>query len=156
MIVALAQMPGLILWGLGIIQYVRSLNSSLGFVKTFNLWIGLLLVATLSTISLAVIIVTQFPTIGPVESLILSPIIIGLTLLTIIITILVWVFRQGTLAKPLFLILGALALYLVRVLLWLFVDTSLESPIDGVIAIESFILCGGALLLARDLGNIDT
>lgn len=156
LIVALAQMPGLILWGLGIIQYLRSLNSSLGFVKSNNLWIGFFLVATLSTISLVVIIMTQFTTIDLIESLVLSPIIVGLTLLTIITTILVWIFRKGTLAKPLFLILGALALYLVRVLLWLFVDASLDSPTDGVIAIESFILCGGALLLARDLGKIDT
>jgi len=156
LMVTLAQMPGLILWGLGIIQYVRSLNSSLGFVKSNNRWIGFFLIATLSTISLVVIIVTQFTTIGLIESLILSPIIVGLTLLTIITTILVWIFRKGTLAKPLFLILGALALYLIRILLWLFVDTSLESPTDGVIAIESFILCGGALLLARDLGKIDT
>lgn len=153
LIVALAQMPGLILWGLGIIQYIRSLNSSLGFVKSNNRWIGVFLIATLSTISLVVIIVTQFTTIGLVESLILSPMIVGLTLLTIITTILVWIFRKGILAKPMFLMLGALSLYLIRVLLWLFVDTSLESPTDGVIAIESFILCGGALLLARDLGK---
>jgi len=156
LIVALAQMPGLILWGIGIIQYFRSLNSSLGLVTVNNRWIGFFVIVILSTISLVVIIVTQFTTIGLVESLILSPIIVGLTLLTIIITILVWIFRKGTLAKPLFLILGTLALYLIRVLLWIFVDTSLESPTDGVIAIESFILCGGALLLARDLGKIDT
>ncbi len=156
LIVALAQMPGLILWSLGIIQYLRSLNSSLGFIKSNNLWIGFFLIATLSTIGLVVVIQTQFTTIGLIESLVLSPIIVGLTLLAIITTILVWIFRQGTLAKPLFLILGALVLYLVRVLLWLFVDASLGSPTDGVIAIESFILCGGALLLARDLGKIDT
>lgn len=156
LIVALTQLPGLILWGLGIVQYLRSLNSSLGFVKSKNLWTGIFLIATLSTISLAVIIVTQFTTIGLVESLILSPIIIGLALLTGITTILVWIFRKGTLAKPLFLIVGALSLYLIRVLLWIFVDASLESPTDGVIAIESFILCGAALLLARDLGKIDT
>jgi len=156
LIVALAQMPGLILWGLGIIQYIRSLNSSLGFVKANNRWLGFFLIATLSAISLVFIIVTQFTTIGLVESLILSPTIVGLTLLTGITTILVWIFRKGTLAKPLFLILGALSLFLIRVLLWIFVDASLESPTDGVIAIESFILCGAALLLARDLGKIDT
>ena len=156
LVVALAQIPGLILWGIGIVQYLRSLNSSLGFVKSNNLWIGLFLIAALSTISLVVIIVTQFTTIDLVESLVLSPIIAGLTLLAIITATLVWIFRKGTLAKPLFLLLGALALYLVRILLWIFVDASLESPTDGVIAIESFILCGGALLLARDLGKIDT
>jgi len=58
LVIALAQMPGLILWGLGIIQYLRSLNSSLGFVKANNRWLGFLLIATLSTISLVVIIVT--------------------------------------------------------------------------------------------------
>jgi len=156
LIIALTQMPGLILWGMGIIQYLRSLNSSLGLVKSNNLWLGIFLIATLSTIGLVVVITTQFTTIGLIESLVLSPIIVELTLLTITATTLVWIFRKGTLAKPLFLLLGALALYLVRILLWIFVDASLGSPTDGVIAIESFILCGGALLLGRDLGIIDT
>lgn len=156
LIVALVQMPGLILWGLGITQYLRSLDAALGFIKANNLGIKLFAITTFATVSLVVIIVTQFTTIGLIESIVLSPIIVGLTLSTIITTALVWIFRKGALAKPLFLILGALALYLVRSLLWLFVDTSLGSPTDGVIAIESFILCGAALILARNLGSIDT
>jgi len=156
LIVALVQMPGLILWGLGIIQYLRTLNSSLGFVKAKNLWIGVVLIIAFSTIGLVSIIATQLIAISLIESIVLSPIIVGLILFTIITSILVWIFRKGALAKPLFLILGALVLYLVRSIFWLLVDASLRSPMDGVIAIESFILCGAALILARDLGSIDT
>lgn len=156
LIVALVRIPGLILWGIGIIQYLNSLNLALGLMKSNNLWLGLFAITSLTTISLIVIIATQFTTIGLIENLVLSPIIAVLVLFTISVTGLMWIFRKGALAKPLFLLLGALALYLVRSILWLFVDTSLGTPTDGVIAIEAFILCGASLILARNLGSIDT
>ena len=156
LVVALTQLPGLLLWGIGILQYLRSLNEALAYIKPQNLWIALFLVTTLSTISFVVIIVTQFPMVGIVESLVLSPIIVGLVLFVTIASVLVIIFRKGSLAKPLFLILGALLLYLVRSLLWLFSSVALETPTDRVIAAEAFILCGAALLLARNLGSIDT
>ena len=156
LIMTLIQLPGLLLWGIGILQYLRSLNEALGYIRPQNLWIGLFLATTLSTISLVVIIVTQLPMFGLIESIVLSPIIVGLTLFVIITTAFVVIFRKGSLAVPLFLILGALLLYLVRCLLWLFSDMALETPTDGVIAAEAFILCGAALLMARNLGRIDT
>jgi len=156
LIVALVQLPGLILWGLGIIQYLRSLNLALGLVEANILWMGIFLITTLSTLCLIVIVAIQFPMIGMFESIILSPIIVGLTLYTAICVMFVWIFRKGSISKPLFLLLGALALYLARSILWLFAESSLGSPTDGVIAIEAFILCGAALLLARDLGSINT
>ncbi|TFG26625.1 hypothetical protein EU528_14070 [Candidatus Thorarchaeota archaeon] len=156
LVIALAQLPGLLLWGIGIIQYLRSLNAALGYVKPNNLLIGLFLATTLSTISLIVVIVTQYPTIGIIESIVLSPIVAGLTLFVIIVFALVWIFRKGSLARPLFLILLALLLYLIRCSLWLFADAGLEAPTDRVIAVEAFILCGTALLMARNLGTIDT
>ena len=151
LIVGLVQLPGLLLWGIAIIQYLQSLNSALGYVKSNNLWIGLFLVTTISTMVLIVINATQFAMIGLVENIVLSPIIVGLGVFSAITTILVGIFRKGALAKPLFLILGSLILYFVRCLLWLYTNTGLESPTDGLIAIESFILCGAALLLARNL-----
>ena len=156
LIVALIQLPGLLLWGIGILQYLRSLNSALGYVEPQNLWIGLFLVTTLSTIGLVVIIITQLPMVGLIESIVLSPMIVGLGLFVILTTVLVVIFRKGLLAKPLFLILGALLLYLVRCILWLISDIGLAAPTDRVIAAEAFILCGAALLMARNLGSIDT
>ncbi|MFW9844645.1 MAG: hypothetical protein ACFFEV_08715, partial [Candidatus Thorarchaeota archaeon] len=156
LIVALVQLPGLLLWGIGILQYLRSLNSALGYIKPQNLWIGLFLATALSTISLVVIIITQFPMVGLIESIVLSPIIVGLAIYVIITSILVGIFRRGLLAKPLFLILGALLLYLVRCILWVATDVGLQAPTDKLIATEAFILCGAALLMARNLGTIDT
>lgn len=151
LIIALVQLPGLLLWGLGIIQYLRSLNSSLGFMDANKLWTVLFFITTLSTLGLIVTTVIQFSTIGFIEIIVLSPIIVGISLFAIITTGLVWIFRKGSLVIPLFFILGALILYFVRSMLWLFADTTLGSPIDGLLAIESFILCGAALLFSRNL-----
>ena len=156
LIIALAQIPGLLLWGIGILQYLRSLNAALGYIEPQKLWIGLFLATTLSTISLVVIVVTQIPTVGLIETLVLSPMVVGLAMYVIISTALVVIFRNGTLAKPLFLILGALLLYLVRCSLWLVFSVGFIIPTDRVIAAEAFILCGAALLMARSLGRIDT
>jgi hypothetical protein len=151
LIVSLTQLPGLLLWGIGILQYLRSLNSALGYAKSSNLWIGLFLTATLASIILITINTSLFTTIGFFENIVLSPIIVGLALFSIITIGLVGIFREGVLAKPLFLILGSLILYLVRCLLWLYTDTGLDAPTDGLITIESFILCGAALLMAKNL-----
>lgn len=151
LIVALVQLPGLLLWGIGIIQYLRSLNSALGYVQTNHLWLGLFLISTLSSIVLIVINATQSQMIGLIENIVLLPIIVGLAIFSGITTFLVWIFRKGSLSKPLFLILAALLLYLVRCSIWLFTDTGFEAPTDGLIAIEAFIFCGAALVLARNL-----
>jgi hypothetical protein len=151
LIVSLVQLPGLLLWGIAIIQYLRTLNSVLGYVHTNNLWIGLFLISTLSTLVLIVVNTIQFQMIGFVENIVLSPIIVGLAILSGITAILVWIFRKGSLSKPLFLILAALVLYLVRCSLWLFTDAGFEAPTDDLVAIEAFILCGAALVLARNL-----
>ena len=151
LIVALVQIPGLLLWGIGIIQYLRSLNSAMDFIPTDTLWIILFFIVTFSTAGFIIINAILFPTIGIFENIVLSPIIVGLAIFSASNAILVWIFRKGSLAQPLFLIFGALTLYLVRCIFWLFTSTALESPTDGLIAIESFILCGAALLLARNL-----
>ena len=151
LIVALIQLPGLLLWGIGIIQYLRSLNSAMDFIPTDTLWTILFFIVTISTAGLILINAILFPTIGFFENIVLSPIIVGLAVFSVSNAILVWVFRKGSLSQPLFLIFGALGLYLIRCIFWLFTSTALESPTDGLIAIESFILCGAALQLARDL-----
>jgi len=151
LIVALIQLPGLLLWGIGIIQYLRSLNSAMDYIPTNTLWTLLFFIVTLSTAGLIIINAILFPTIGFFENIVLSPIIVGLTLFSVSNAILVWIFRRGSLAQPLFLIFAALSLYLVRCSFWLFTNTALESPTDGLIAVEAFVLCGAALQLARDL-----
>jgi len=150
-IVALIQLPGLLLWGIGIIQYLRSLNSAMDYFPTNTFWTILFIIITIATAGFIVSNAMLFPTIGIFENIVLSPIIVGLMLFSVSNAILVWIFRKGSLAQPLFLIFGALGLYLVRCILWLFMNTALETPTDGLIAIESFILCGAALQLARDL-----
>jgi len=150
-IVALIQIPGLLLWGIGIIQYLRSLNSAMDYFPTNMFWTIIFVIVTLSTAGFIIINAVLFPTIGIFENIVLSPIIVGLTLFSLGNAVLVWIFRKGSLAQPLFLIFCAISLYLVRCILWLFTNTALESPTDGLIAIESFILCGAALQLAKDL-----
>jgi hypothetical protein len=152
----LVQLPGLFLWGIGLIQYLESLNSALGYIKTDQLWTGLFIAAILSTFTLIAVVLTQFPTIGIIETIVLSPIIVSLVIFSIIIGAFVVVFRKGIIAGPLLLILGALSLYAIRCILWLIADTWILTPTDRVIAAEAFILCGIALLLSKNLRVLET
>jgi hypothetical protein len=154
--IALVQLPGLFLWGIGIIQYLQALNSAMGYVKTDQLWTGLFLAVILSTVGLIAVVVTQFPSIGIIESMVLSPIIVSLVLFSTVIGVFVVVFRKGIIARPLFLILGALLLYATRCILWLISDAWIQAPIDRVIAAEAFILCGIALLMSKNLRLLET
>ncbi|PNX51028.1 MAG: hypothetical protein BV458_12170, partial [Thermoplasmata archaeon M9B2D] len=52
LIVGLVQMPGLLLWGFGILQYLRSVNSALEIFESEKLWIVLLMLAALATLGL--------------------------------------------------------------------------------------------------------
>jgi hypothetical protein len=151
--VGLVQMPGLLLWGFGILQYLRSLNSALEFSDSGKLWIILLIVALVATTSLVVINLLYYPGIGLVENIVLSPLIIGLVLFTIIALGCVWVLRQGAIAKILVMVFIGFLLYLIRTIQWVFTASLLGTPSNSIFALEAFVFIGAAFILARKLGN---
>jgi hypothetical protein len=149
----LIQMPVLLLWGFGIMQYLRSLNSALEISKSGLLWIILLIVAVVGTLGFIVIIALYFPGIGLVENVVVSPLIIGLTMFTIIAFGCAWVLRHGAIAKILVLIFIGLFLYLIRTIQWAFTPSLLGTSANSLFALETYVFFGAAFILARKLGH---
>ena len=59
--VSLIQFPGVLLWGFGIIQYLKSVNLALEIIDSKKLWMGLLIVWSLATLLLVIFIVLFMP-----------------------------------------------------------------------------------------------
>jgi hypothetical protein len=150
--IGLVQMPGLLLWGFGILQYLRSVNSSLEFTETGRLWMSLLIAASLATLAFIAANALYLPWIGAIENVILSPIVVGQGVLATITLGLVWTFRHGEIARPLFLVFCGFLLYLVRTAHWAFTISTIGTPLNSIIAVEAYIFFGAALALARNLG----
>ena len=150
--IGLVQMPGLLLWGFGILQYLRSVNSSLELMDTGRLWMTLLVAASLAALVLTAINALYFPWIGAVENVVLSPIVVGQGLLAAITLGLAWTFRHGEIARPLFLVFCGFLLYLVRTAHWAFTISTIGTPLNSIIVVEAYIFFGAALALARNLG----
>ena len=150
--VGLVQMPGLLLWGFGILQYLRSVNSALEVTESGKLWIILVFVTIVATLGLVLIIALYYPEIGLVENIVLSPLIISLTLFTFVALGCVWILRQGTIARILVLIFIGFMLYLIRTAQWAFAASLLGTPANSIFALEAYVFLGAAFILARKLG----
>lgn len=152
-IVGLVQMPGLLLWGFGILQYLRSVNSALKIFESEKLWIILLMLTSLATLSLIVINALYNPWIGMIENIVLSPLVIGLVLFTVIVLGLVLIFRQGEFGRPLFFIFIGFFLYLIRTAQWAFATSVIGTPLNSLIALEACVFFGVGFILTRNLGS---
>jgi hypothetical protein len=150
---SLIQMPGLLLWGVGILQYLKSVNQALEVFDSRKLWMELLIIASLATLTLFVIVISFMPWIGAVDSIVISPILMGQCLFTVVSLGLVWIFREGEIAKPLFLIFIGMLLYLIRTTHWAFSIAVIGTPVNSIIAFEAYLFLGTALILVRSLGN---
>ena len=148
------QIPGILLWGLGIIQYLSSLNEAIKISDSGRLWSVLVTIAGVSSIGLILVIAFQFPDTYLLERIILSPIIIGLFLFSFITLGLVWIFRDGLLSKPLLFIFMAFSLLAIRIISWAITEFQVNTPLDSLMAIEVYVFCGAALLLSRDLDEL--
>jgi len=149
--VGLIQMPGLLLWGFGILHYLRSVNSALEFIESGKLWSILLIITTLATICLVVMIGLYYPWVGLVENIVLSPLVIGMLLFTVVALGLVSIFRHGEFVNPLFLIFIGFFLYFIRTVQWTFATSVLGTPSNSIFALEACVFFGAAFILARNL-----
>lgn len=152
-IVGLVQMPGLLLWGFGVLQYLRSVNSALELFESEKLWITLLMLTTLAMLGLIVTNALYNPWIGMIGNIVLSPLVIGLVLLTIIVLGLTLIFRQGEFMKPLFFVFIGFFLYLIRTAQWVLATSIVGMPMNSLIALEAYVFFGIGFILTRNLGN---
>ncbi len=154
--VGLVQMPALLLWGLGVVGYLRSSNSALGLFNGHSMGSRIVLVSALCGLALVVIMTL----INPVQSLLITfvsvPTIIGLGVTFCILVGISWIMRKGVIARPLVLMALGVLLLLIRSLFWGFLNYCPGSPFDYVTAIEGYILVGAALAAASSLEDMYT
>jgi len=153
LIVGLVQMPGLLLWGFGILQYLRSVNSALELFESEKLWIVLLMLTALATLGLIVVNTLYNPWIGLIEIVVLSPLVTGLVFLTVIVLGLVLIFRQGEFAIPLFFIFIGFFLYFIRTAQWVLATSAIGTPMNSLFALEACVFFGVGFILTRNLSN---
>ncbi|MFX1561440.1 MAG: hypothetical protein ACFFBL_12695, partial [Promethearchaeota archaeon] len=75
-------------------------------------------------------------------------------LILCIILAIIWIFKEGLIARPMLLILFGIVLLFARAIFW-----QIEGYCDGdsfgqILAIESYLLVGAAFLIANKIGII--
>jgi hypothetical protein len=150
--IGLVQLPALLLWVLGVLGYLKSSNSALG-ISGEKMWAYVILIATIAGLCLIVVETLFFP-----RSLlyigISVPMVVGLGIILIALTRLLWTLRSGLISRPLMLMFMGVLLYFIRNLFWSFVTYAPGSPFDYVTAIESYVLIGSSLIVASRLEDV--
>ena len=152
--VGLVQMPGLLLWGLGIISYLRSVNLSLDLIEGERLWPILVFVIVMGSLVVVAAVIVSSPDRSPLTVLVSAPTMIWLGIILSIIAGLTWTFRGGLLVRPLVLLLIAFLIGFGRSMLWVASDFCEGGGLDDVLALESYLLVGAALIEAAKLETI--
>ena len=152
--VGLVQMPALLLWGLGVVGYLRSSNSALGVFNGNRMGSIIVLVTALSSLVLVVIMTLLNPGQNILITFVSVPMIIGLGMILSILGGIVWILREGLIARPLVLMFFGVLLLLVRSLFWGFVAYCPGSPFDYLTASEGYILVGASLAASSRLDDV--
>jgi hypothetical protein len=152
--IGLVQIPGLLLWILGIVGYLKSLDSSLRLTEGTQLWLAIGIITTLASLSLIVIITILFPSRNVLSSMVSIPIIVVLGLIICVIAGMFWIFKEGYISRPLLLLLFGVALLFIRSVFGQIQESCEGNPWSQIAAIESYLILGASFLLASKLNVI--
>lgn len=152
--IGLVQMPALLLWGVGVIGYLRSSNSALGVFTGNRIGSILFIVTAISSLALVVILILINPSQNLLATFVSVPMIVGLGVILCVLGGIIWILREGLIARPLILMFLGVLMLLIRSLFWGIVTYSPGSPFDYVTAIEGYILVGASLAAASRLDDV--
>ncbi|UCH03708.1 MAG: hypothetical protein JSW05_08915 [Candidatus Thorarchaeota archaeon] len=150
-IIGLIQLPGLLLWALGVLGYLRSSNTALGVTSDTKLVGVLIAVPTIFVVVVASVVVIASPMRNPVEILATAPLTIGLGSVMCALAVIFWIFREGKLAVPVFLAFLTLVLVFVRISAWCFVGFSPLEPFGRLLGTEGYLLLGASIAAAKGI-----
>jgi hypothetical protein len=150
-IIGLIQLPGLLLWAIGVLGYLRSSNNALGVASDTKLVGILIVIPTLFVSIAAVIALIVSPARNPVEVLATAPLAIGLGFVTCALAVILWIFREGRLAGPIVLALLTLVLVFIRIAAWCFVGFSPLEPFGRILGAEAYVLLGASVAAAKGI-----
>jgi hypothetical protein len=149
--VGLVQLPGFLLWGLGVIGYLQSVNQSLDKIRGDRLWPILVFVSIMGSLGLMAGAIIGVPGRSPLTILVSAPTVLWFSIIFAVILWLAWTFRNGHLVRPMLLLLIGISICLVRGILWLTTDICDGGAIDDLLASEAYFLIGAALAEAASI-----
>ena len=147
----LVQMPGFLLWGLGIIGYLQGVNISIDAIRNERLWPILVFVSIMGSLTLMAVSIVGIPERNPLAILVSAPTVLWFSIIFGILCWLVWTFRRGYLVKPMIFLLIGISICLARGILWLTTDLCDSGLIDDLLAIEAYFMIGAALAEAASI-----
>ena len=147
--VSLIQMPGLILWAIGVLGYLRASNSVLETTNDRRLVGTMIVVPTAVMLILASLVLLLNPARSPIEVLTTAPLAIGMGVIALALGYVVIVFRGGRLARPIGLAFIAILVLTMQIVLWCCVGLSPIEPLGQLVRTESYIVLGISLTSAK-------
>ncbi|MFW9794730.1 MAG: hypothetical protein ACFFEE_10535 [Candidatus Thorarchaeota archaeon] len=152
--VGLVQMPALLLWGLGVLGYLRASNLALGVTYTERLLPLIIIISSIVGLTIIVVVTLFNPAQYLLFTIISVPMVVGLGLILFTLGTLLWTLRNGLIARPLTLLFLGIVLFFVRSIFWSFVNYCPGTPFDYVTGLESYILVGSSLIAASKLDEV--
>jgi hypothetical protein len=149
--ISLIQMPGLILWAIGVLGYFRASNSVLDATTDNRLVGAMIVIPSVAILTLATLSLFQNPTRNPIEVITTAPLAIGMGAITLAIGYVMVVFRGGKLARPIGLAFFALLVLALQISLWCCVGLSPVEPLGQLARTEAYIVLGAALASAKGI-----
>jgi MFS family permease len=149
--VSLIQMPGLILWAIGVLGYLRASNSVLQTSNDSRLVGIMIIVPTAAMLLLAFLVMIFNPTRNPIDVFTTAPLAIGMSVITLALGYVLLVFRGGRLSRPLGLAFLAVLVLTIQIVLWCCIALSPVEPLGQVVRAEAYIILGTALIAAKSI-----
>ena len=149
--IILMQLPGLLLVALGVVSYLRAITEVLNYRNDKTI-AGIIIFIPFGFAAVAAVIVAvAVPEALTIEFLANIMVTAGIGTLVLSLGMLMLIFRQGELAAPLGLAFAAILLYLARSILWCCVGIAPLEPLFQILVVESYILLGASISVARGL-----
>ena len=149
--VSLVQMPGLILWAIGVIGYLRASNSVLKSTNDNRLFTMMVIIPAVAMLTLASLVMVLNPTRNPVEVFTTALLAIGMGVITLAMGNVLLVFRSGKLARPLGLAFLSVLVLTLQIVLWCCIELSPIEPLGQIVRTEAYLMLGTALTSAKSI-----
>ena len=148
--IILMQLPGLLLVALGVASYLRAITEVLNIRNDKTVASIIFIPVGFFTVAGAITAIAV-PGALTVEYLVNIVVTAGIGSIVLALGMLLWIFRQGELAAPLGFAFIAMLLYLTRGVLWCWFGFTPLGPLFQVLVVESYILLGVSVSVARGL-----
>ena len=148
--IILMQLPGLLLVALGVASYLRATTEVLNY-RNDKMVAAIIFIPVGFFAVAGAITAIAVPGALTVEYLVNIVVTAGIGSIVLALGMLLWIFRQGELAAPLGFAFIAMLLYLARSVLWCWFGFTPLGPLFQVLVVESYILLGVSISVARGL-----